>query len=179
MYPYISKRKLFVSYYHKDDQYYRNLFDHNFGDLFINKSVGDGEINSENGADYVRQLIHKGYLSDTTVLVVLVGEKTKCRKHVDWEISGALDYRVGNRYAGLIGILLPTHPDFGKSVYSPGNLPERLALNVDSDYAKLIDWTDDRSTMQRIVEDTVRRRESDEGKIVNRFLLQMTNNTCS
>ena len=63
--------------------------------------------------DYVKQLIQKGYLYDTTVLVVLLGAKTKCRKHVDWEMSGALNRKVGDTYAGLLGLMLLTHPDYG------------------------------------------------------------------
>ena len=86
----ITKRKTFLSYYHKDEQYkkyYENLFD----DLIVNKSVKKGDINSDNSDEYIKQLIQKDYLYDTTVLVVLLGDKTKHRKHVDWEISGALN----------------------------------------------------------------------------------------
>jgi hypothetical protein len=40
--------------------------------------------------------------------VVLIGPKTKCRMHVDWEIAGAISSRVGGN-SGLVGILLPNH----------------------------------------------------------------------
>ncbi|MBN1234575.1 MAG: TIR domain-containing protein [Methanotrichaceae archaeon] len=30
-------------------------------------------------------MIHLKYIEDSSVLVVLVGPKTYCRKHVDWE----------------------------------------------------------------------------------------------
>lgn len=174
----IEKRKTFISYYHHDDQYYRDRFENLFGDLIISKSVDDGDIDSDVSTEYIKQLIQKDYLSDTTILVVLVGPKTKCRKHIDWEISGALDQKVGDHYAGLIGILLPEHPDYGPNKkYNPDNLPARLAANLKSGYASLYDWTEDRVNVQNYIEAAfVRRNQSD--KIVNRTVLQMKKNTC-
>ena len=117
-------------------------------------------------------------MKDTTVLIVLIGNKTKCRKHVDWEISGALDLKVGDNYAGLIGILLPDHQDYGPDKeYNSDNLPKRLAANLDTKYAKLYDWTDDRVKLQQRIEDAFKRR-SETKKIVNKELPQMQRNTC-
>lgn len=173
----ITKRKTFISYYHHDDEEYRIRFENLFGDLIVGKSVDDGDIDSDNCDDYIKQLIQKDYLADTSVLVVLVGPKTKCRKHVDWEISGAISTRVGGN-SGLIGILLPNHPDYGPDKkYHSSNLPKRLAANLDSGYAKLYDWTEDRVTMQKYIETAFAGKE-DTDKIVNKFLLQMDKNTC-
>lgn len=174
----ITKRKTFVSYYHHDDQIYKEKFENLFGDLIVSKSVGKDDIDSDNSDEYVKQLIQKGYLSDTTVLVVLIGPKTKCRMHVDWEISGALNLKVGDNYAGLIGILLPDHPDFGPDKsYNPANLPKRLAANLDSGYANLYDWTEDRVKFQQWLEFAFRRRNDSE-KIINKSIPQMSRNTC-
>ena len=71
-----SKRKVFLSYYHHDDEYYRKRFEQLFGHLFINKSVQAGDINTDSSADYIKQLIQKDYISDASVLVVLIGPKT-------------------------------------------------------------------------------------------------------
>lgn len=172
----LTRRKTFVSYYHNDDQIYRTEFENLFGDLIVSKSVEKDEIDSDNSDGYIKQLIQQEYLTDTTVLVVLIGPKTKCRMHVDWEISGALNYKVGDRYAGLIGILLPTHPDYGKDTYSFSNLPERLAANLKSGYAKLYDWSTDRVKLQNWIEAAFTRREEDE-KIINN-ILQMQENIC-
>lgn len=174
----LTCHKTFVSYYHKDDQDYREKFENLFGDLVVSKCVEDGDIDPDNSAEYTKQLIQKGYLSDTTVLVVLVGPNTKHRKHIDWEISGALNYKVGDGYAGLIGILLPTHPDYGKETYNPNNLPKRLAANVKSGYAKLYDWTENRKTMQDRIEKAFERR-SESDKIENKSIPQMQRNTNS
>jgi hypothetical protein len=173
----VTKRKTFVSYYHSDDETSRKLFDNLFSDLMVSKSVAKGDIDSDNSDEYIKQLIQKQYLSDTTVLVVLVGPKTKCRKHVDWEIAGALNRKVGDSYAGLIGILLPGHPDYGKTTYTSSNLPKRLAGNVESGYASIFDWTDDRVTMQKRIESAYKSR-SDQKKLVNKSIPQMVQNLC-
>jgi hypothetical protein len=172
-----TKRKTFVSYYHKDNQADRAKFANLFGDLIVSKSVEDGDIDSDNSDEYIKQLIQKEYLSDTTVLVVLVGPKTKCRKHVDWEISGAISTRVGGN-SGLIGILLPSHPDYGDGKKcNLDNLPKRLAANLESGYAKLYDWTDDRVKMQHYIENAFNGK-SETVKIINKSIPQMDKDTC-
>lgn len=168
--------KTFVSYYHDDDQEYRTKFENLFNDLIVCKSVQKDDIDSDNSDEYIKQLIQKDYLADTTVLVVLIGPNTKHRKHIDWEISGALNHKVGDGYAGLIGILLPTHPDYGKTTYNSNNLPKRLAANVESGYAKLYNWTEDRKIMQERIEDAFERR-SESDKIKNKSIPQMQKNT--
>lgn len=173
----LTRRKTFVSYYHHDDQEYRTRFENLFGDLVVGKSVNDDDIDSDNSDGYIKQLIQKDFLSDVTILIVLVGPNTKCRKHVDWEIAGALNQKVGNNYAGLIGLLLPSHPDYGKDTYVPENLPKRLAANLDSGYAKLYDWSDNRVVMQERIEAAYERRKND-AKIVNLSIPQMQKNIC-
>jgi len=174
----ISKRNVFVSYYHNDDQVKRQEFDSLFGDLIINQSVMLDEINGENSDDYIHRLINEGYMKDTTVLTVLLGPKTKCRMHVDWEISGALNKKVGERYAGLLGVRLPSHPDFGLGTdYNPDNYPIRLAANLDSGYAVLADWTEDRKAMQDLIELAFANR-SQSDKIKNAGILRLAENSC-
>ena len=123
-------------------------------------------------------LIQKEYLHDTTVLIVLIGKKTKCRKHVDWEISGALDYKVGDRHAALLGLFLPTHPDFGSEQFTLGSVPKRLEENWKTGYALLRDWTDDREKMQEYIEAAIANRDNDE-LIKNKTVPQMTKDECA
>jgi len=172
----IVQRKTFISYYHYEDQGYKEKFKNLFGDLITHKSVEDGDIDSDNSDGYIKQLIQKGYLADTTVLVVLIGINTKHRKHIDWEISGALNYKVGDKYSGLLGLILPNHPDFktGKATYSL--MPVRLADNFKSKYAVIRDWTDDRAEMQEYIELAFERRNTHSESIDN-TLKQMTENT--
>lgn len=137
------KHKVFISFYHYDDQAYRDAFVKVFGHLFISKSVEDGDIDSENSDEYVKRLIQEKYLDDTSVVAVLCGPNTLKRKHVDWEISAALDKKVGG-YAGLFGILLPEFPLTSTGNYYPKNLPPRLAKNIKIDdadgFAKIYTW---------------------------------------
>lgn len=172
----IAKRKTFISYYHYEDQEYKEKFKNLFDDLITHKSVEDGDIDSDNSDEYIKQLIQKGYLSDTTVLVVLIGSNTKHRKHIDWEISGALNYKVGDKYSGLLGLVLPNHPDFGTGKATYNLIPTRLADNFKSKYAVIRDWTDDRVKMQEYIELAFEKRNTHSDNIDN-SLKQMTKNT--
>ena len=154
-----TKRKCFVSYYHKDDSKYKEAFLNLMDDLTVSKSVKSGDISSEVSDEYVKQLIQKEYLHDTTVLIVLIGPKTKCRKHVDWEISGALNFKVGDSYAGLLGLKLPEHDDYGTGSTTHYKIPDRLADNFKSDYAIIRDYTTDRKKLQEYIEQAYSNRK--------------------
>lgn len=161
-----SKHKVFISYYHKDDQYYKDKFEDLFGEIFINKSVGDGDIDDDLSANYIKRLIQEGYITDASVLVVLVGKNTYKRKHVDWEISAALNKKVGG-YSGLLGLCLPDHPAYGKETYSKDDVPPRLADNLETGYAKLYDWTTSETTIKARIEDAFNARIDRKDKIDN------------
>lgn len=172
----IAKRKTFISYYHYEDQNYKERFKNLFGDLVTHKSVEDGDIDSDNSDGYIKQLIHQGYLADTTVLVVLIGVNTKHRKHIDWEISGALNLKVGDKCSGILGLKLPDHPDYGTGSHTYNLLPDRLSDNLKSNYAIIRDWTDDRVKMQEYIELAFEKRNTNyEDRDNSR--LQMTENT--
>lgn len=153
-------RKTFISYYHQDDNQYKKLFEFLFGDLIINKSVKDGDINKGNSDEYIKYLIQNGYLDDASVIVVLISAKTKCRMHIDWEISGALNKKVGNNYAGLIGLHLPHHSEFGIPTFIRDLQPARLTDNAVSGYAAIYDWSENRIWMQNRIEYAFERRTS-------------------
>lgn len=172
----ITRRKTFISYYHKEDQYYKEKFKALFDDLIVNKSVEDNDIDSDNSDGYIKQLIQKDYLADTTVLVVLIGKNTKHRMHIDWEISGALNVKVGEKYSGLLGIKLPDHPDYGTGKSTYNLMPARLADNFKSGYAVIRDWTDDRVKMQEYIELAFEQRTSKATERVN-SRTQMQENT--
>jgi len=171
-----TRHKTFVSYYHKEDQFFKERFSNLFNDLIIAKSVNDGDIDSDNSDEYIKKLIQQNHLQDTTVLIVLLGPNTKHRKHVDWEISGALNLKVGDRYSGLLGLKLPSHPDFGTGSHTYSNLPLRLVENLKTRYAHIADWTDNRIEMQKLIEKAFNKREYTDN-IVNASIPQMTENT--
>ena len=173
-----TKRKCFVSYYHIDDSKYKEAFLNLMDDLTVSKSVKSGDISSEVSDEYVKQLIQKKYLHDTTVLIVLIGPKTKCRKHVDWEISGALDFKVGDSYAGLLGLKLPEHDDYGTGSTTRSKIPGRLADNFKSGYAVIRDYTTDRKKLQEYIELAFNSRKINADKRVN-SRIQMKENSCN
>lgn len=61
-----NKHKVFISYFHEDDQWYKENLEENHAYSMISKSVGDGEINSDIADDYIQRLIQKDYISDTS-----------------------------------------------------------------------------------------------------------------
>ena len=169
------KHKVFISYYHEDDDTWREAFEDKFGGVFINKSVQDGDINTDVSADYIKRLIQENYLTDTSVLVVLIGPNTWGRKHVDWEISAAISKKVGG-YSGLIGLILPTHADFGKTTYTEAKVPPRLVDNQKSGYAKIYHWTEDVGTIKGYIEDAFNARITRCDKIDNTSTIQFQRN---
>lgn len=141
-----TKHKTFISYHHDSDQGYKDNFEKKFEDIFINKSVCDGDIKEDVSTEYIKKLIQNGYLKDSSVLVVLIGSETYKRKHVDWEISAALSSKVGG-CSGLIGIILPSYYDDkqnqhlkGQNKHNSATIPPRLNDNVESGYAVLYRW---------------------------------------
>lgn len=172
--PFCIRHKVFLSYYHREDQFYRDEFEYRFGHLFVSKSVGVGEIDSDLSDHYIKRLIREEYITDSSVLIVLVGPNTKGRKHVDWEISAALSKKAGG-YSGLLGILLPTFtttkdPRTGKTTYRLDDLPPRLADNVRSGFADVCLWPREHTRdlfVQRVVELAFQKRKSDCNRISN------------
>ena len=138
-----TRHKVFVSF-HERDRKYKELFEERMGTDIVDKSVGDGDIDPKLKVDTTRAKIRDEFIADASVTVVLVGRCTWQRKHVDWEIGSSLRATKKNPRCGLIGILLPTHPDFGKPNYREKLIPRRLADNADSNgsFANIHDWPD-------------------------------------
>ncbi|WP_371803061.1 TIR domain-containing protein [Candidatus Lokiarchaeum ossiferum] len=136
-----KRHKTFISYYHADDEQYRNEFERLFGAAYVSKSVEVGDIDTNLQTETIRRKIRDEYLRDSTVTVVLIGKNTWKRKHIDWEISSSIRHTEYNPRSGLLGIFLPTHPDYGREKYTPHKIPPRLHYNVKCKFAKLYDWT--------------------------------------
>ena len=115
-----QRHKVFVSYHHANDQYYRNEFEKLFVDIhdvMVSKSVQIGDIDPGLSDDRIRQKIRDEYLRDSTVTVVLIGEQTWQRKHVDWEIGSSIRQTEYSSRSGLLGIILPSYPRDDQSKY--------------------------------------------------------------
>ena len=140
-----NRHNIFLSFYHEEDQEYKDRFVLLMGDNIVDKSVNLGEIIDNNQpTEAVLQRIREDHIAQVSVTVVLIGRCTWQRKYVDWEIGVSLRDTPTNPRCGLLGILLPDHPDYGETEYSPRRLPPRLADNCDEDsaFASIYDWTD-------------------------------------
>jgi hypothetical protein len=84
----------------------------------ISNSVQENDIGDGLITETVRQ-IRDEYLKDSTVTVVLIGQHTWQRKHVDWEIGSSIRDTDNNPRSGLFGLLLPTHPSYQKPNCDP------------------------------------------------------------
>lgn len=138
------RHKVFVSYHHANDQYYKNQFESLFSDIYsiyVTKSVQIGNINPLIKTETIRQKIRDEYLRDSTVTVVLIGTETWKRKHVDWEIGASIRQTAFNSRSGLLGIFLPTYPLTYDNKYNPFTIPPRLQKNVERGFAKLYNWS--------------------------------------
>ena len=143
--PEVPRHKVFISYFHQDDQEYKNRLIQALESKSVDKSVSQGDIHDEGlPLDEIRRRIRDDHIADATVTIVLIGPCTWQRKHVDWEISASIIDRRNNLRCGLLGILLPTHPDFPKhpEERNPHLIPPRLANNIKGPdpFAVIYDW---------------------------------------
>lgn len=105
----IPKHKVFISYHHENDQYYKNklsIFALRY-DIFKDVSVNTGSISDELTDQQIRTIIRDNYLRDSSVTIVLVGMETKYRKHVDWEIYSSMYNGAKNKKSGILVVNLP------------------------------------------------------------------------
>lgn len=155
------RHNVFVSYYH-EDQYYKDRFVLMMEGHFVDRSVEDGDIDDQNiKTETIRQRIRDEFIRDATVTVVLIGPCTWQRKHVDWEIGSSLRDTKLNKRCGLLGILLPNHPDAKRERYHPRLIPPRLADNAGRDgsgFATIYKWSSDRSEVRKWIHAAFKRR---------------------
>lgn len=155
------RHKTFISYHHDDqaevDEFIRT-FDHE-RDVFIARAVGSDEtmetlIDSDND-DYVMRRIREDYLSDSTVTLAFIGQKTWTRKFVDWELAGSLHQGpVAGKPNGVLAILSPSLPQ--------AILPDRFADNLETGYAKYYPYPKNKTQLAKWIDDAFESRESAE-----------------
>ena len=157
-----DRHKVFVSYHHTNDLKYRESFEKRFAntyDIMVSKSVEIDAIDPNLKTDTIRRIIREEYLQDSTVTVVLIGAETWKRKHVDWEIGASLRHTKANPRSGLIGIFLPTHPDYRRDEYEKYIIPPRLHFNVECKFAELYGWSDSHHEVQSWIHEAFKRRD--------------------
>lgn len=156
-----NRHKVFVSYHHANDQYYRDEFErlfNNIHDIMVSQSVQIGDIPSGTSTERIRQIIRDDYLRDSTVTVVLIGKETWKRKHVDWEIGATIRDTKYNPRSGLLGIFLPSYPLSRDNNFNPHTIPPRLYDNWKCGYAKLYKWSISPSEVQGWIHEAFKAR---------------------
>ncbi len=155
-----KKYKVFISCAYPEDEQYKEALCSLGKDFLMVKTLRPGEIEMENPnhEEYIRRVTQGDYITPETVVVVLVGGKTFARKWVDWEISAALQSRLVGTFSGLLGICLPTHPDYGKTRFRAEIVPRRLVDNMNTGFAKFYDWTKDPDMLRLWVGEAFTRR---------------------
>lgn len=128
------RSRVFVSYYHDQDQFWYDRFSALFGDAYevVTDRSLERRIDSDD-PEYVRRAIRERNITGTSMTVVLCGGETWKRRWVDWEIFMTL-----NKQHALLGVVLPNHIVFGESIL----VPDRLAANIRSGYAHWVHWTE-------------------------------------
>ena len=138
----VPRHKVFISF-HEQDIDHKKRFVSMMGKRIVDRSVDTGNIDDTGlKTTTVRQKIRDDYIADATVTIVLIGPCTWQRKHVDWEIGSSIRKTKKNPRCGLVGILLPNHPNYGKRAFNHRLIPPRLADNCDGDdpYAVIYRW---------------------------------------
>ena len=141
----VPRHKVFVSYHHDQDQWYKDHLLQFMKNDVVDRSVGDGDIDSDDlKVETTRQYIRDDFIADATVTIVLIGRCTWRRKYVDWKIGSSLRDTDKNPRCGLLGILLPTHPDYAarSGQVNPRLVPPRFAdsWGAPTNYARLYRW---------------------------------------
>jgi len=179
----LPRHNVFISYYHDEDQRYKDRFVRMIGSNIVDKSVNLGDIIDENRpTEAVLQRIREDYIAQVSVTVVLIGRCTWQRKYVDWEIGASLRDTVTNPRCGLLGILLPNHPDFGKRKSQPPLVPPRLEENCggETPFACIYDWSGDAIEIRGWIHVAFLRRRRDPAPNISRHsFVRNWNGDCS
>ena len=103
-----ERHKVFVSFHHKDQIYKDELIAYNNRhSIFIDKSVEIGDFEDGLSDSYVKDEIRDRFLKDSSVTILLVGDETRYRKHVDWELYSSMFDGVVNKKSGILVVELP------------------------------------------------------------------------
>lgn len=95
--------KTFISFHHENEQDLKDEIIERFGgEYFINKSVGDEDIDIELCDDSIMAKIRQDHIADSTVTLILIGKETYNRPFINSEIQASL---WGDNPSGLLGVI--------------------------------------------------------------------------
>ena len=160
------KRRCFISYHHADEQEVQAfLYMYSNAEVFTHRALGldmANDIVDSNDTNYVMRRIREQYMQNTSVTIVMVGQNTWKRRYVDWEIAASLRNGFDNPANGLLGIKLTSH------VYGIQRYPDRLNDNLNARggadgtpcYARCIPYPTNSAELQKAIEETYQRRQT-------------------
>lgn len=163
-----DRHRVFVSYFHKEDQQYKNRFEYLYGhlyDIIVSGSVEFGDIDPNTQSAYTRQIIRERYIRNSSVTVVLIGPHTWQRKHVDWEIHTTLRDTESNPRGGLLGLLLPNRADYADDkevdwcTIPPILYDNLLKYQNNESYANLYYWSEKPESIKNWIQVAYGKRE--------------------
>ena len=100
-------KKVFISFYNKDIEAKQKLLQlNNQHQIFVDGFVDTGDITDDLTDETIRLKIRDEYLRDSSVTIVLFGNETSRRKHVDWEIGSSMIDSIKSKKSGIIVIIL-------------------------------------------------------------------------
>ena len=158
--PPTPKRRVFVSYCHKDDQWWCDQLTaySDWLDIFTDRSLGE-PVRSDD-PEYVNRQIREDRIVGSSVTVVLCGARTYGRKYVDWEIRSTLHHD-----HGLVGVALPSARRNGRGEVV---VPDRFLDNYSSGYAVwLPSWTWNAADWKQAIEVAYQRSQALPQSITN------------
>ncbi len=143
--------KVFVSYYHDNDQTKADYLRTHYGEnnTLLDRSLSEAYEGMDD--DEILAHIRTEHLKDSTVTIVLIGSETAKRKWIDWEIYSSLRPYGPRTRNGLLGIFLPT----------AGEIPERLKDNINSGYAVTMKWENISWQLERKIDEAFNNRNRD------------------
>ena len=102
--------KVFISYHHANDQWYKDELVKwaTWNQIFEDWSVDIGDISDDLSDEEIRETIRDEYLKTSSVTILLVGKLTWARKHVDWELYSSMRDGKINKKSGLVVVMLPS-----------------------------------------------------------------------
>ncbi|QTE23286.1 TIR domain-containing protein [Polaribacter cellanae] len=154
------KHKVFISYHHEKDLLYRQRFEELFSnqfDILDSYAVKQNEIGNV-GTEEFRRIIREKHLRESTVTIVLIGEATWSRKHVDYEIYNTLKVTSNNSRSGLLRIILPSYDSYQSRTYNSRTIPKRLSQNIQNRYTNIHFWSENPIDNQNWIHDAFLKR---------------------
>lgn len=149
-----TKRKVFISYHHRGDQYYFDEFTRIFADqheIFFDNSL-DGRIRSDD-AEYINRVIREEHIVGSSITIVLCGAETWKRKYVDWEIYSTLYHK-----HALLGIALPAALKNNEGAII---VIDRLHENIQSGYAHWLgSWVTNPNNLKTAIEAAIQKSKN-------------------